>query len=152
MAHLQLSQKSFITCLRKLTIIAPFILRNNLLVYFFLNKKKRDFFFFNFQNCPKKGAKGDAVYIVKALKVFLTRMKQKRPLKKIKLKKLKKIKIGQNCLFQNFPKLPPKRCPGGCRLHPQRPQSVFEEDEVEEAAESSSSKCLPGYTYFVQLN
>jgi len=29
--------------------------------------------------------------------------------------------------------LPPKRCPGGRRLHPQRPQSVFEEDEAEEA-------------------
>ena len=28
-------------------------------------------------------------------------------------------------------------------LHPQRPQSVFEEDEAEEAAESSSSKCWP---------
>ena len=29
---------------------------------------------------------------------------------------------------------------------------VFEEDEAEDAAESSSSKCWPGYTYFVQLN
>ena len=32
-------------------------------------------------NCPQKGAKGDAVYIVNALKVFLKRIKQKRPLK-----------------------------------------------------------------------
>ena len=45
-----------------------------------------------------------------------------------------------------------KRCPGGRRLHLQRPQSVFEEDEAEEAAESSSPKCWPGNTYVVQLN
>ena len=32
-------------------------------------------------NCPLKGAQGDAVYILSALKVFLKRMKQKRPLK-----------------------------------------------------------------------
>ena len=37
--NLQLSQKSFKTSLRKLTIIASFIHRNNLLFYFFLNKK-----------------------------------------------------------------------------------------------------------------
>ena len=73
--------------------------------------------------------------IVNALEVLLKRMKQKRQLKKIKIK---------NC--------PQKRCPGGRRLHPPRPQSVFEEDEAEEAAESSSSKCWPGYTYVVQLN
>ena len=29
-------------------------------------------------------------------------------------------------------KLPKKRCPGGRRLHRQRPQRVFEEDEAEE--------------------
>ena len=33
---------------------------------------------------PKKGDKGDVVFIVNALKVFLKRMKQKRPPKKIK--------------------------------------------------------------------
>ena len=43
-------------------------------------------------------------------------------------------------------------CPGGRRLYPQRPQSVFEEDEAEEATKKSSSKCCTGYTYFVQLN
>ena len=46
----------------------------------------------------------------------------------------------------------PKRCPGGRRLHPQRPQRVFEGDEAEEATKKSSSKCCSGYTYFVQLN
>ena len=55
--------------------------------------------------------------------------------------------------FFLFSKLPPYRCLGGHRLHPQHPQSVFEEDELsEEAAESSASKCCLGYTYFVQLN
>ena len=54
--------------------------------------------------------------------------------------------------FFNISKLSPKRCQGGGRLHPQRPQSVFEEDEAEEVAESSSSKCTMGYTYLVQLN
>ena len=64
MAHFQLSQNSFKTCLRKLSIIASFIHRN-------------------------------------------------------------------------------KR-----RLHPQRPQSVFEEDEAEEATEKSSSKCWTGSCFF----
>ena len=112
-AHLQLSQKSLKTCLRKMTIIAPFISRNSL---FFIsknqkkNKKKREknlthFLLFNFRNCPKKGAKGDAVYIiVNALKVFLNRMKQKRPLEKNQnLKNKKKIiikkKSDKNFLF-----------------------------------------------------
>ena len=52
----------------------------------------------------------------------------------------------------NFSKLPLKSCSGERRLHPQRPQSVFEEDEAEEATEKSPSKCCTGYTYFVQLN
>ena len=51
--NLQLSKKSFRTCLRKMTIIAPFIPSNNLL-FFFRNCAK---------NCPE------------------LRMKQKRPLK-----------------------------------------------------------------------
>jgi len=51
-----------------------------------------------FRNCPLKGAQGDAVYILSALKVF------------------------------------------------------FEENEAEEATESSSSNCKPGYTYFVFVN
>ena len=69
----QLSQKSFKTCFRKLTIIASFI---------YLNLKN---------------------------------------LKKIwKIKK----KSAQIFLFY-FSKLPPKRCPGGRCLHPQRPQSVL---------------------------
>ena len=114
------------------------------------------FFFLIFRNCPKKGANWDAVNIVNALKVFLKRMKQKRPQEKklkIKKKKLKKIKNKKKLdnIFFFFSKLPPKRCPGGRRLHPQRPQSVFEEDEAEEAAESSSSSCWPGYTYLVNL-
>ena len=85
-------------------------------------------------------------------------MKQKRPLeKKLKFKKLKKKKKKKKknqpkfFLFY-FSKLTPKRCPGGRRLHPQRPQRVFEEDEAEEATKKSSSKCCSGYTYFVQLN
>jgi len=83
-------------------------------------------------------------------------MKQKRPLeKKLKFKKLKNKKKKKNqpkfFLFY-FSKLTPKRCPGGRRLHPQRPQRVFEEDEAEEATKKSSSKCCSGYTYFVQLN
>ena len=40
--------------------------------------------------------------------------------------------------------LPPKRCPRGRFLHPQPPQSVFEEDKAEEATESSFSKCWVG--------
>ena len=35
-------------------------------------------------------------------------------------------------IFRNFP---PKRCQGGRHLHCQQTQSVFEEDEAEEAAE-----------------
>ena len=75
---------TFKTCLRKLTIIAPFIPCNNLLFYFFLNQKikknqkkekRREknrtiFFCLIFRNCPQKGAKWDAVNIVNALKVF----------------------------------------------------------------------------------
>ena len=77
--------------------------------------------------------------------------------KKIKNQKKSKKRLKENQkksdnFFLNFSKLPPKRCPGGRRLHPQRPQSVFEEDEAEVVAESSSSKCTTGYTYFVKLN
>ena len=72
--------------------------------------------------------------------------------KDLKNLKNKKKKNQPHFVFSNFSKLSPKRCPGGRRLHPQRPQSVFEEDEAEEVAESSSSKCTTGYTYFVQLN
>jgi hypothetical protein len=103
--NLQLSQKSFKTCLRKLIIIATFIPRNNLLFYFLKikknqtnkknQKKKLDkfFFFLIFRNCPQKSANGDAINIVNAFKVFLKKMKQKRPLKKrYKVKKIKKIK------------------------------------------------------------
>ena len=38
-------------------------------------------FYFFFRNWPQKGAHGDCVYILSALKVFLERIKQKRPLK-----------------------------------------------------------------------
>jgi len=92
--NLQLSQKSFKTCLRKLIIIATFIPRNNLLFYLKskknqTNKKNRKkkkldnfFCFLIFRNCPQKSANGDAINIVNAFKVFLKKMKQKRPLKK----------------------------------------------------------------------
>ena len=43
-----------------------------------MKKNWTTFFFFIFQNCPKKGVKGDAVYIDNSLKVFMKRMKQKR--------------------------------------------------------------------------
>ena len=49
-----------------------------------INKKLKiwqKFVFLIFWNCPKKGAKGDAVYIVNALKLFLKMMEQKRPRK-----------------------------------------------------------------------
>ena len=39
-----------------------------------------------------------------------------------------------------FSKLPLKRCQGGCCLHCQLPQSVFEEDKAEEAAEKKIKK------------
>ena len=50
-----------------------------------------------------------------------TAEKKIKNLKKSKNQK-KKILIIRNC--------PQKRCPGVRRLHPQRPQSVFEEDEA----------------------
>ena len=94
----------------------------------------------NFRNCPKKGVKRDAIYFVNSLKVFLKMMKQKRPRKKvrnskkIKIKKKTKKKNLTSFFLFNFSKLPPERCPGGRRIHPQNHQSVFEEDEVEEVA------------------
>ena len=78
--NLQLSQKSFKTCLRKLIILEPFIPFNDLFFLFLkIKQKKREK---NFK-LPQKSAKGNAIYIVNALKVFLKKMKQKRPLKKI---------------------------------------------------------------------
>ena len=69
------------------------------------------------------------------------------------MKKKREKEIGQFfCFVFNFSKFPQKSCQRGRRLLHQRPRSVFEEDEAEEAAESSSSKCWVGYTYFVQLN
>ena len=45
-----------------------------------MRKKSGNFFrLFFFLNCPQKGAKGDAVYSGNSLKVFVKRMKQKRP-------------------------------------------------------------------------
>ena len=119
-------------------------------------KKKVGQIFFSsiFRNCPKKGNKGDANNIVNALQVILKRMKQKRPAtrkkKKFKIFKIfKKYKKNQPKFFLfYFSKLPPKRCPGGLRLYPQCPQSVFEEDEAEEATEKSSSKCWTGSGFF----
>ena len=76
------------TCLRKLTIIAPFFLA---IIFYFLNKK--------------------------------IKKEQKRSLKK-KIKKVKK-KSDKHFFFIFW------NCPlhGGCRLHPQRPQCVCDEDE-----------------------
>ena len=48
----------------------------------------------------------------------------------------------------NFSKLSPKGCQGGHRLHPQRPQSVLEEDEAEEAAESFVKLLVWGQVFF----
>ena len=39
------------------------------------------FFYLIYRNCPQKGAQGNAVYILSAIKVFLKRMKQKKLLK-----------------------------------------------------------------------
>ena len=49
----------------------------------------------------------------------------------------KKKKKSRIFFFLHFSKLPQKRCQGGRSLHPQPPQSVFEEVKAEEAAESS---------------
>ena len=51
-----------------------------------------------------------------------------------KSNKLKKIE-KKSFIFFYFSKLPPKKCQGGCHQHCQCPQSVFEEDETEEATE-----------------
>ena len=67
MTNLQLSQKSFKTCLGKLTIIAPFIPRNNLLF--------GQFFFYNFLKLPPNKCQRGAVYIFNAFREFLKRMK-----------------------------------------------------------------------------
>ena len=111
----QLSQKSFKTCLRKLTIIARFIHRNNLLFYFLTNKKieEKNFkrrkkldnivIFSIFRNCPKKGVKGDAIYFANSPKClwrgFSRRDRWKKDKKSKKIKKskkdLKKKKIRQ---------------------------------------------------------
>ena len=46
-----------------------------------IKKQQQKIDFFLLPNCPLKGSQGDAVFILSALKVFLKRMKQKRPLK-----------------------------------------------------------------------
>ena len=45
-----------------------------------IKKKKfgQVFFYLIFRNCPQKGTQGDAEYILRTIKVFLKRMKQKR--------------------------------------------------------------------------
>ena len=90
-AHLQLSQKSFKACLKKADNHSTFYSSQQSFILFLkieeknqtnknIEKKKN-----KSRNCTKKKiAKGDAVYIVNALKEFLKKMKQKRPLKKIK--------------------------------------------------------------------
>ena len=88
------------------------------------------------------------------LKCFLKRMKQKRPQEKnLKFKKFKKNNKNKKKIWQiffcfNFSKLPPKSCPGGRSLHPQRPQCVFEEDEAEVAAESFVKLSVRGQIFF----
>ena len=62
--------------------------------------------------------------------------------------KIKK-KSDKNFFFRfNFTKLPPKSCPVGRRLHPQRPQSVFEEDEAEVAAEGFAKLSVRCQVFF----
>ena len=76
-------------------------------------------------------------------------MKKKRPLKKIKKLKTTTKYQTKFLIFRNCPK---KGAQGEAVFILSALKSVFGEDEAEEAAESSSSKCWPGYTYFVQLN
>ena len=81
----QLSQKSFKTCLRKLTIIAPFIycihfLKNKKILKLNLKKMKK-IRQNNFRNCPKKGVKRDAIYFVNSPKFYEEDVAE-RPLKK----------------------------------------------------------------------
>jgi hypothetical protein len=99
------------TCLRKLTIIAPFFLA---IIFYFLNKK--------------------------------IKKEQKRSLKK-KIKKVKK-KVRQTFFFY-FLKLPPT---WGMPSTSSAPSMCLWWGWAEDATESSSSKCWPGYTYFVLLN
>ena len=55
---------------------------------------------------------------------------------------MKKRRKKSDIFFFHFSKLPQKRCQGGCRLHCQRPESVFEEDIAEEAAEKKIIKII----------
>ena len=83
--HLQFSQKSFKPCLRKLTIIAPFIPHQKIKQTKKRRKKRRKKvwnFFFPFSKLPQKRCQGGRRLHCQSLKVFLKRMKQKRPLKK----------------------------------------------------------------------
>ena len=94
---LTISQKGFKTCLRKLTIIAPF-------------HSSQQFFFYGQKPTTKSQ------------------------------------------IFFFFSKLPKKKCPGGRCLYRQRPQSVFEEDEAEEAAEKKTKKIsTPDAVYIVSV-
>ena len=68
----------------------------------------------------------------------LTIISELKKWKKIKLTKTNRKKEEKKSdFFFHFSKLPQKRCQGGRSLHPQPPQSVFEEVKAEEAAESS---------------
>ena len=92
--------------------------------------------FLIFRNCPKKVSKGEAVYIVNALQVFLKRLKQKRPIQNSKLKKTKKKQQQKLDFFFNFSKLPLKGAHGDAdyilralkvflkRMKQKRPQKV----------------------------
>ena len=106
--------------------------------FFFLNKKKRKktiIFIIIFFKLPQKKCPGGR------------RQHRQRP-----QSVFEKDGAVKRLLKKTIKKVASKRCPTGRRLQRRRPQSVLEEDEAEEAAESSSPKCWPGYSYFVQLN
>ena len=145
-AHLQLSQKSFKACLRKLTIIASFIHHKNLLIFFLIKKSKK----INEKSTKKKRKKAGQIFFLKLFEIAQKKVPRGTPSTLStpfqcfwrgwsrrghwkKNKNFKKIKKSAQIFFFFFSTLPPKRCPGGRRLHPQRPQSVFEENEAEEA-------------------
>ena len=98
--NLQLSQEKFKTCLRKLTIIAPFIHRNNIL---FNLKKKKSLTSFFFSKLSQKRCQGWHRLHCQRPQIVLKRMKQKRQLKKRWT--VKKSKKNKKNLIKNKQKM-----------------------------------------------
>ena len=134
-------QKCLIACKKGINIVIRFQYseigwQKNSAFHRQLKKKKSQprnnwttfFLFFIFQNCPKKGVKGDAIYFVNSPKCVWRGFSRRDRWKKDK--KSKNIKKSDKFFFKYFEIAPQKRCPGERRLHPQRPQCVFEEDEA----------------------